>query len=67
MNVALIDPDGGERPESGHVDGDGNMADLHSLEVAAGASGSDQQLVHFPTKFLTTNVKAARTARCTCR
>ena len=33
------------------------MADLHSLEVAAGRIKTDQQLVHFQTKFLTTNVK----------
>ena len=33
------------------------MADLHSLDVAAGRIKTDQQLVHFQTKFLTTNVK----------
>ena len=33
------------------------MADLHSLEVAAGKIKTDQQLVHFQTKFLTTNIK----------
>ena len=57
VNVALIDPDGKNVWESGYVDGDGNMADLHSLEVAAGRIQTDQQLVHFQTKFLTTNVK----------
>jgi nitrate/TMAO reductase-like tetraheme cytochrome c subunit len=57
VNVALIDPDGKNIWESGYVDADGNMADLHSLEVAAGRVEVDQQLVHFQTKFLTTNVK----------
>jgi hypothetical protein len=57
VNVALVDPDGKNIWESGYVDNDGNMADLHSLEVAAGRVRTDQQLVHFQTKFLTTNVK----------
>jgi hypothetical protein len=56
-NVAVIDPDGKNIWESGYVDADGNMADLHSLEVAAGKIPIDQQLVHFQTKFLTTNIK----------
>src|SRR4029453_17261026 len=33
------------------------MADLHSLDVAAAKIKTDQQLVNFQTKFLTTNVK----------
>ena len=57
VNVALIDPDGKNIWESGYIDKDGNMADLHSLEVAAGRIKVDQQLVHFQTKFLTTNIK----------
>ena len=57
VNVALIDPDGKNIWESGYLDKDGNMADLHSLEVAAGRIKIDQQLVHFQTKFLTTNLK----------
>lgn len=57
VNVALVDPDGKNIWESGYMDNDGNMADLHSLEVAAGRIETDQQLVHFQTKFLTTNVK----------
>src|SRR6185503_3517589 len=56
-NVALVDPDGKNIWESGYVDSDGNMADLHSLEVAAGKIAIDQQLVNFQTMFLTTNVK----------
>jgi hypothetical protein len=57
VNVALIDPDGKNIWESGYVDSNGDIADLHSLEVAAGRIKIDQQLVNFQTKFLTTNVK----------
>ena len=57
VNVALINPDGSNIWESGYLDSNGDMADLHSLDVAAGRIGTDQMLVHFQTKFLTTNVK----------
>lgn len=57
VNVALVDPDGQNVWESGYLDSNGDMADLHSLDVAAGTIQTDQQLVHFQTKFLTTNVK----------
>ncbi|MBY0560494.1 multiheme c-type cytochrome [Hyphomicrobium sp.] len=57
VNVALVDPDGKNIWESGYVDSNGDMADLHSLDVAAGRIDTDQMLVSFQTKFLTTNVK----------
>jgi nitrate/TMAO reductase-like tetraheme cytochrome c subunit len=57
VNVALVDPDGKNVWESGYVDSNGDLADLHSLEVAAGRIRTDQQLVNFQTKFLTTNIK----------
>jgi hypothetical protein len=57
VNVALIDPDGKNVWETGYVDSNGDLADLHSLEVAAGRIKTDQQVVNFQTKFLTTNVK----------
>ncbi len=57
VNVALVDPDGKNIWESGYVDRNGDMANLHSLDVAAGRIKTDQQLVHFQTMFLTTNVK----------
>ncbi|MFO1169500.1 MAG: multiheme c-type cytochrome [Hyphomicrobiaceae bacterium] len=57
VNVALVDPDGHNVWESGYVDSNGDIANLHSLDVAAGAIATDQQLVHFQTMFLTTNVK----------
>jgi hypothetical protein len=57
VNIALIDPSGKNIWESGYIDSHGDMADLHSLDVAEGLIEKDQQLVHFQTKFLTTNVK----------
>ena len=57
LNVALIDPDGINVWESGYVDSNGDMADLHSLDVAAGTIAYDDQLFNLQTKFLTTNVK----------
>ena len=57
MNVAVLDPDGERIFESGYVDSYGDMADIHSLDVAAGKVAYDEQLVNFQTKFLTTNIK----------
>ena len=57
FNVALIDPDGKNIWESGHVDSNGDFADLHSLDLAAGKIEHDDQLFNLQTKFLTTNVK----------
>jgi nitrate/TMAO reductase-like tetraheme cytochrome c subunit len=57
VNVALVDPDGKNIWESGYVDSNGDVANLHSLDVAAGRIEVDQQLVNFQTMFLTTNVK----------
>lgn len=57
LNVALIDPDGKNVWESGYVDSNGDFADNHSLDVAAGKIKFDTQLFNLQTKFLTTNVK----------
>ncbi|MCC7120519.1 MAG: cytochrome C [Gammaproteobacteria bacterium] len=57
FNVVLIDPDGQRVWESGYVDANGDMADIHSLEVAKGTVPFDKQLFNLQTKFLTTNVK----------
>jgi hypothetical protein len=57
FNVALTGPDGKVVWETGYVDKYGDMADNHSLEVAAGTIKLDYQLVNLQTKFLTTNVK----------
>lgn len=57
LNVVLTGPDGEWLWESGYVDSNGDMADLHSLDVAAGTVEHDDQLFNLQTKFLTTNVK----------
>lgn len=57
LNVALIDPDGNTVFESGYVDSIGDMADIHSTDVAAGTIEHDDQLVNLQTKFLVTSVK----------
>ncbi len=57
LNVALTDPNGKTVWESGYVDSHGDMADLHSLDVAEGKIPIDNQLWNLQTKFLTTNVK----------
>jgi hypothetical protein len=57
LNVALIDPDGKNVWESGYLDRNGDMCDVHSLEVASGAAKYDHQLFNLQSKFLTTNVK----------
>ncbi len=57
LNVALTSPSGETVWESGYVDSYGDMADLHSMDVAAGVIEHDDQLWNLQTKFLTTNVK----------
>lgn len=57
LNVALVDPDGKNVWESGYVDKNGDFADNHSLEVAAGTIPFDDQIFNLQSKFLTTNVK----------
>ncbi|MGB0684184.1 MAG: multiheme c-type cytochrome [Magnetovibrionaceae bacterium] len=57
LNVALTGPDGTNLWESGYLDSNGDFADIHSLDVAAGTIDFDDQLFNLQTKFLTTNVK----------
>lgn len=57
LNVVLTGPQGQHLWESGYVDRNGDLADLHSLEVAAGRIRPDQQLFNLQTKFLITTVK----------
>ncbi|MEZ6047691.1 MAG: multiheme c-type cytochrome [Planctomycetaceae bacterium] len=57
LNVSLTGPEGTPIWESGYVDGNGDLADLHSLEVAAGRIPHDDQLFNLQTKFLITGVK----------
>ena len=57
LNVALVSPEGKTAWESGYVDNNGDMADIHSEEVGKGQIAFDNQLLNLQTKFLTTNVK----------
>jgi Cytochrome c554 and c-prime len=57
VNVALVDPTGKNVWETGYVDSNGDVADLHSLDVGAGKIKADPQLVNFQAKFITTNLK----------
>jgi nitrate/TMAO reductase-like tetraheme cytochrome c subunit len=59
VNVALVDPDGKNVWETGYTDSNGDVANLHSLDVADGKIKTDQQLVNFQAMFITTNLKGA--------
>ncbi len=57
LNVALIGPDGCRIWESGYLDSEGDLADLHSRDVGERRVPLDKQLFNLQTKFLATNVK----------
>lgn len=57
LNVALINPQGKNVWESGYLDSQGDMCDLHSNDVRIGKIASDSQLFNLQSKFMTTNVK----------
>lgn len=57
LNVVLTGPDGRWLWESGYLDGNGDLADMHSLQVRKGMIQSDRQLFNLQTKFLITGVK----------
>ncbi len=57
LNAVLIGPDGTHLWESGHLDSNGDLCDLGSLDVRANRISRDAQLANFQTKFLITNVK----------
>lgn len=57
LNVVLIGPDGRRVWETGDLDSNGDLRDLHSLDVRAKKIPRDPQLVNFQTKFLITNAK----------
>ncbi len=57
LNVVLIGPDGNWLWESGYLDSQGDLADLHSEDVLKHRLPHDKQLFNLQTKFLTTNVK----------
>lgn len=57
LHVALVSPSGKTVWESGYTDGNGDLADLHSLQVNQGLCPPDHQLFNLQTKFLFTGVK----------
>jgi hypothetical protein len=57
LNVALVAPTGQTVWESGYLDTLGDLADMHSIDVAKGRVPRDAQLFNLQTKFLITNVK----------
>lgn len=57
LNVALVAPNGQTVWESGYLDTLGDLADMHSIDVAKGLVPRDAQLFNLQTKFLITNVK----------
>jgi len=57
LNVVLIDPDGNRVWESGYLDRNGDLADMHSVEVAKGRLRRDADLFNLQTKFLINNVR----------
>ena len=57
LNVVLTDPYGKRIWESGYVDSQGDMCDLHSQDVLDGNIPHDDQLFNLQTKFLVTNLK----------
>ncbi len=57
LNVVLIDPQGRRVWESGYLDGNADLADMHSFEVAAGKIPRDKDLFNLQTKFLINNIR----------
>jgi hypothetical protein len=57
LNVVLTGPRGNWLWESGYLDGNGDLANQHSLQVRQGQIKWDAQLFNLQTQFLTTGVK----------
>ena len=57
LNVVLIDPDGCRVWESGYLDRQGDLADMHSVDVARGVVQRDSDLFNLQTKFLINNIR----------
>lgn len=57
FNVVLTGPDGQRLWESGYLDTQGDLADMHSSDVLNRRVPADLQLFNLQTKFLTTNIK----------
>ncbi|MEM9588753.1 MAG: multiheme c-type cytochrome [Planctomycetota bacterium] len=57
LNVVLIDPAGRRVWESGYLDSNADLADMHSVDVACGKVPRDRDLFNLQTKFLINNVR----------
>ncbi len=57
LNVVLTGPDGSRLWESGYLDGNGDLANQHSLLVTQRLIPPDYQLFNLQTQFITTGVK----------
>ncbi len=57
LNVVLTGPSGQWLWESGYLDGNGDLANQHSLQVTQGLIPPDLQLFNLQTQFLITGVK----------
>jgi hypothetical protein len=57
MNVVLIGPGGKRVWESGYLDRNADLADMHSVEVAKGRIPRDKNLFNLQTKFLISNIR----------
>lgn len=57
MNVVLIDPTGKRVWESGYLDRNADLADMHSVEVAKKRIPRDKDLFNLQTKFLINNIR----------
>ncbi|TWT69571.1 hypothetical protein Pan14r_18590 [Crateriforma conspicua] len=57
LNAVLIDPKGRRVWETGYLDRQGDLADLHSVDVARGHIPRDAELFNLQTKFLINNIR----------
>jgi hypothetical protein len=57
LNVVLINPDGRRVWESGYLDCNSDLADMHSVQVARGKIHRDADLFNLQTKFLISNIR----------
>lgn len=57
LNAVVVAPSGRKVWETGYLDSQGDLADIHSIEMHQGKIPFDRQLFNLQTKFLITNVK----------
>ncbi|MCC9657556.1 multiheme c-type cytochrome [Rhodopirellula halodulae] len=57
LNAVLINPNGQRVWETGYLDANADLCDMHSVEVAKGRIPRDKNLFNLQTKFLINNVR----------